>query len=125
MSYLDLRAVATTCGLAKTVVSFGTMESSRLSESAWLRIAVSSDNLAICAALRAICAEDNSSRGLGSELAVPTALLRVFERIVWLAERLVIIKMPTANNNMTLPVIIPQRIQRRLVLLSRAFGLYN
>src|SRR3989344_4382947 len=88
-------------------------------------MAVSSVSLAIWATFRAIWADDNSSSGLGSELAVPTALLSVFERMVWLAERLVITKMPTANNSKTLPVMIPQRVKRRLERLSRAGGRYN
>src|ERR1700739_4435336 len=105
MSYLDFSAVDTICGLAKALESLGTTANIKLSESAWLWIAVNSGMLAIWAAVRAIWAEDRVSSGLAAEDAVAVAPLRVLALTVWLVERLVMTNRPTSNNKRKLPPI--------------------
>src|SRR3989344_9658374 len=118
MSCLDFWAVGTTTGLAKMVASEGAWASKILSLSAWLRTAFISGSWAIWAAVRAIWAADNWSSGLCWALAVALTLLTVPVRMVWLAERLVIIKVPIPKSSTKLPTTSPQRVTRRLDFLS-------
>src|SRR6476620_3515095 len=118
MSCLDFWAVDTSWGLASTEESLGATAKIRLSESAWLRIAVSSGRWVTWAAVRAICAEDKVSIGLDAELAVATALLRVEARTVWLTERLYRTNAPTTISSNTLPATTPKRISFRRAGLS-------
>jgi hypothetical protein len=89
------------------MVSFGTTFNVRLSESAWLRTAVNSGKPAAWAAVKAIWAEDNWSKGFDTEAAVELTLFKVLLRTVWLADRLVTINRLTIITSKTLPAIIP------------------
>src|SRR3989344_2772116 len=127
MPCLDFWAVGTTTGLAKIVASEGAWASKILSLSAWLRTAFISGNCAIWAAVKAIWAADSWSSGFWTELVVVMVLLIVPARMVWLALRLVKIKVPIPISKTKLPTTKPQRVRRFLdfLLSFLSFGFFG